>query len=700
MDVTGTEKLMPMGVPPIVSNTTRTAPQSSTTAILKAGRPSLNPMWVTTTDVQAQTGALCAAAGDGAASASMAGALHTTPAPTPNFLISARRDVALLLGSAIVLPSEIPPIDATAPNTESSHTTSKIASKAKVPWPLVCDNLNRRRVDPCADLSPSLGGMGDYAQDELELGDYLAILKRRWVWFLLPILMVPAVAYYLSTSQADSYDASTQVLLSDSAAQDAIGGGSQSISFRNRILENEISLARSDQAFEEIAERLGRDPDDVPEFSVSAEADSDVLVFSATAGTPENAATIANVAAGSYVFLKQQQAQASIVGAVETLEQRLVELQADRDEVRAELVRLEDQLAVATDETRAAAQAQVDREESRISGQLALIDAQIAATADSITELELAGELALGGTARIVSVANPPLSSSNAPLSRNLVLGVVVGAILGAALALLRENLDNKIRTTEDLERLGLVPLGSIPRASGRENDKLELARICQESPDTPQAQGHQKTQAAVRFIAGQHEINNVLITSASQGEGKTTLASNLAISMALSNVRTVLVDLDLRRPRVHKVYGLPQAPGITSVVVDGYDIVGSATLIADLDEHLAVVPAGKLPPHAASFISSSGFAETVKELSKLSDFTVFDAPPVLPVADTLTLAQLVDGVILAVYANQTTKDELERTAESLSASGARIIGAVLLGAPADSSSYDYYNNSDELERM
>ena len=166
-------------------------------------------------------------------------------------------------------------------------------------------------------------------------------------------------------------------------------------------------------------------------------------------------------------------------------------------------------------------------------------------------------------------MASPPVTNSNTPLSRNLMLGVVVGAILGAALALLRENLDNKIRTTDDLERLGLVPLGSIPRAPKRANRTLELAMISLTDHNTPQAQAHQKTQAAVRFIAGQYEINNVLITSASQSEGKTTLASNLAISLAMSNVRTALVDLDLRRPRVHKVYGLRQSPGITSVVVD-----------------------------------------------------------------------------------------------------------------------------------
>lgn len=542
--------------------------------------------------------------------------------------------------------------------------------------------------------------MGDYSEDELELGDYVAILRRRWAWVLVPLIAMPAIAFYLSTSQAEVFNASAEVLLSDSAAQDAVGGGSQSTSFRNRILENEISLALSDQASAGIAQRLDRDVDDIPGFTVTADSSSDVLVFRTSRSTAEDAARVANVAAETYVGLKQEQAAASITGAVSNLEARLTELQSERQAVRSDLITLEDALTRASEDDRPAAQAQVDREESRISGQVALIDAQIGATADSITQLELSGELALGGTARIVSVANPPINSSNAPASRNIVLGLVVGAILGAALALLRENLDNKVRTTDDFERMGLIPLGSIPRASKKDAGQLELARISLTDPDTPQAQAHQKTQAAVRFLASQHNISNLLVTSASQGEGKTTLASNLAISMARSNTRTVLVDVDLRRPRVHKAYDLPQTPGITSVVVDGIDVVDSSTLISGVDDHLAVVPAGKLPPHAASFITSAAFGETVKELSKLTDFTVFDAPPVLPVADTLTLAQMVDGVIVVAFANQTRAADLESAVTSLRSSGANILGAVLLGAKEDTSGYDYYDTSDELERM
>lgn len=537
-------------------------------------------------------------------------------------------------------------------------------------------------------------------EGERDVSAYLKILRDRWLWVLAPMLILPAVAFSFSATRAERFTASAEVLLNESAAQDAVSGSSQNTAFRNRILENEIRLANSDQSRAIIADRLGVDESNVPAFDVAADPVSDVLIFSTTRPTADGAATVANVAAESYVAVKQLQVTNSISDAVSNLESRLASLQAEREAARSDLIPLEDALARSSEEDRAAAQTLVDRESSRISGQIALIDAQISATANSITDLELSGELALGGTARIVSTAVPPRNSTNGPVSRNLVLGVLAGAITGVALALLRENLDNKIRTLEDLEQLGVIALGSVPRADRKTVGRIELATITITDADSPQAQAHQRVQAAVRFLAGQEGMSNVLVTSASQSEGKTTLASNLAISMALANIRTVLVDVDLRRPRVHKAYELDQSPGLTTVVVDDIDVVGAATIVPNSDENLAVVPAGKLPPHAASFISSFGFREAVKELSKLSDFTVFDAPPVLPVADTLMMSQLVDGVIIVAYANATKRADFEQSIESLHNSGARVLGAVLLGASQALSTYEYADTAGDLEHM
>lgn len=536
--------------------------------------------------------------------------------------------------------------------------------------------------------------------EELELGDYVAILRRRWIFVLLPVLIVPWAAFFLSTSQPDRFVSEARVLLGDTAAQEAVDAGSQSTSFRNRVLENELRLATGDAADAEVASLFDVDVENVPTATVTAESNADILVFRATSQNPETAANVANAWATAYLDLKAEQTQSSIDGAVTQLETKLTDLQTEREEVRSELSLLEDRLAGATDTTREQAQLRVDREESRISGSVTLIDAQIEATAASITDLTLSADLSLGSGPRVIGAATPAGSSSNAPASRNIVLGLVIGSILGAALALLRENLDNAVRTPQDLEQLGLIHLGSIPLDKNTEGRELGLASL--DDLESPQTAAYQKVRSALEFIAFEKDLTSLVVTSALQGEGKTTTSANLATVMAQANKRTILIDGDLRRPRIHKVFKTPQSPGMTNVVLDPSTLSEAAWPVPSLAESLVVLPAGSLPPHPASFLASPAFGSSIKRMTSLGDFTIIDGPPLLPVADTLTLAQHVSGVLIVVDAGRTSQDDLQRAVASLTQAGAQIIGAVLIGVKQSAKTYAYTYSSDEgdIERL
>ena len=535
--------------------------------------------------------------------------------------------------------------------------------------------------------------------EELELGDYVAILRRRWIFVLLPVLIVPWAAYFLSASQQDQFVSEARVLLGDTAAQEAVDAGSQSTAFRNRILENELRLATGDAADAEVARRFDVDVDDVPNATITAQTDADILVFRASSPNAETAANVANAWAEAYLDLKAEQTATSIDGAVAQLEAKLAELQAEREEVRSDLASLEDALARASDATREQAQLRVDREASAISGTVTLIDAQITATASSITDLTLSADLALGSGPRIIDAATPAQNRSNAPVSRNIVLGLVVGSILGVGAALLRENLDTAVRTPQDLENLGLVHLGSIPLAKNTGERELALASL--EDTEGPQAAAYQKVRSAIEFMALEQDLSSIVVTSANQGEGKTTMSANIATAMAQANKRTILLDCDLRRPRVHKVFRTKQTPGITNVVLDSSTLTESAWPIPALAESLVVVPSGALPPHPASFIASPAFAAATKRLTSLGDFTVIDGPPLLPVADTLSLAHHVSGVLLVVDAGRTSRDDVERALASLTKAGARVIGAVLIGVKQSAKNYTYaYDTGEDVERL
>jgi len=159
------------------------------------------------------------------------------------------------------------------------------------------------------------------------MGDYLAVLRRRWVWLLVPLLVLPGIAAWQTLRHEAQYRTSARVLLVDSVAQNAVSGGAANPNVLNRQLANEINIANSDITKDEVRRRLGLDADEaLPTGTIRAESNSDVLVFQFRGGTPEQAALFANAWADSFVLVKQQAAEESITQTVANLESRLAEL--------------------------------------------------------------------------------------------------------------------------------------------------------------------------------------------------------------------------------------------------------------------------------------------------------------------------------------------------------------------------------------
>ncbi len=490
-----------------------------------------------------------------------------------------------------------------------------------------------------------------------ELGDYVAVLRRRWVWLVLPLLAIPLLIGVVTATRPDVFVASSSVLLKTTAAQEAVDDTATNTGILDRSLENEISLALSDTARTAVADRLGVGVDDLPQTAVTRDGRADVLTFTVRERTPEAAAAAANIWAETFVELKQVEAEQSITGAVDRLTSRL-------DEAR-------ERRSMTNDES-----------------EQAVIDAQISSLTDSIIALELSGELALSGTARVITVANPPQSRSNAPVGRNVALAAVAGALLGVATALAAESLDRTISSEADLERMGVINLGSVP-APRRGDPETPLETMTVDHPDSRFADAYQKIRTAIDFAAVGIDLRSLAITSANRAEGKTTSSVNLAIAMASAGKRVVLADCDLRRPRIDKLFSLSRTPGLADSVLSNVPLVDVAAPIADGPRDLVIIPSGTLPPNPASLISSAPFAKLVAELREEADLAIFDTPPVLPVADALALSPQVDAVVIVVEARRTTRPEIERTVHLLAKAGATVLGAVLVGVKA-SAGYGY----------
>lgn len=519
--------------------------------------------------------------------------------------------------------------------------------------------------------------------DELELADYFRILQRRWPWVAVPLLAVVGLAAGLSATRPAVYCATAQVLLADSEAQVAIQGNAN-VFVASRDLANEINIAYSDTVRTEVVDQLGYDP----EVGVTGDADSDVLWFEGCGDSPEVAAEHANAWANVYVEAKQQQAADSIGAAVGGFELRLSELRERRQEVRAPLDRVETRLAAASTESgRETLQIEADRLRADLAVELQLIDAQFETIAGTISQLQLDSELARTGTARVIQVAAPPLQPSNAPMSRNLVLGAVVGLILGAAAALLVENLDRSIKSSEDIA--GVPVLGSIPRP-GRELSGEELALATMNHTESSVAEGYQRVRTALEFALLGRKITSLLITSPDKAEGKTTTSANLAWAMSAVDHRVVLADVDFRRPRIHDVFRCPPEPGLSDNLLHGTPLNQLALRVDGRRSNMVIIPTGVQPPSPGDFVASPAFSGLMRNLEAEADLVILDSPPVLPVPDALSMARQVDGVIVVARAGRTSRQQLTTTVDNLRAVGADVLGVCLTGVKAETEPYGY----------
>ena len=356
------------------------------------------------------------------------------------------------------------------------------------------------------------------------------------------------------------------------------------------------------------------------------------------------------------------QATASIGAAVDQLRIRLNQLETERLELVRPLVDLQSQLAVAetTIVGGASLNAEIEAERTATATQLASLDARISSLSASLTELEVNGELAALGTATIFQVASPPLEAST-PLARNVLVGIFLGLALGGLAVVLVENLDTKIRTLDDVRLVApdLIPLVEIPKAQRGEIHQLSALGV--QDPSSPIANAYRRLRTALQLSLLSQNIDSVVVTSPNEGEGKSTTAFSLAASFADLGRTTLLIDADLRRPRLHTLLRRQLGPGLTDYLLARASLEDLESFPDSTNENFIAITAGSVPPNPTDLLSSTTFSELILRTHKLTDMVIVDAAPVLPVPDSLQIAAQTSGVILVVKAGATTASELRQ---------------------------------------
>jgi polysaccharide biosynthesis transport protein len=337
---------------------------------------------------------------------------------------------------------------------------------------------------------------------------------------------------------------------------------------------------------------------------------------------------------------------------------------------------------------------EVTASDSTAEGSAALADAVVASLAVVVEKLAPTDD---GGrpTVRSTTVAEAEIpgepASPNVPLV--LAAALLAGLILGGGLALLREVLDTRVRDAEVLAQVTPTPLiGTVGIWPASESSRVFVAT----APHSPAAESVRQLRTNLQFIRvaeqpatdvrrGAHVVS---VTSAMAAEGKSTVSINLAVSLAQTGARVLLVDADLRRPTVAEVLGVEGGVGLTTV------LAGDAALGDVVQEWgsagLEVLPSGAVPPNPTELLGSPAMRGLVGQMRAAYDYVVVDTAPLLPVADAAVLAGLVDGTVVVAHAGRVRRAQLSQALGNLERVSARILGVVLNQVRRDEESYSY----------
>jgi succinoglycan biosynthesis transport protein ExoP len=301
------------------------------------------------------------------------------------------------------------------------------------------------------------------------------------------------------------------------------------------------------------------------------------------------------------------------------------------------------------------------------------------------------------GSALRVSLVEPALRPTTPirPRTRlNIALGLMLGLLLGAGLAFVREFLDRSIKAPEELEgATGGPVVGTIPPFKAGKQP-IPVA----EQPRTAAAEAFRKLRTNFAFLGVDRDSVCCVVTSPSAGDGKSTVAANLAIALAQAGQHVAVVDADLRKPTLHKLFGLSQRVGTTTVLLDQANV-------HDAIQHLgpdmpAALTCGQLPPNPSELLGSRRMEELIAELRAAYEVVLIDCAPLLPVTDPMVVSRFADGILLIARAGTTTRDQAQAAKAACAKAGARVFGTVLNASPViegdQPAYYAYYGEANQ----
>ena len=305
-----------------------------------------------------------------------------------------------------------------------------------------------------------------------------------------------------------------------------------------------------------------------------------------------------------------------------------------------------------------------------------------------VTGGEAAGQMKMRPLEDALAAQEP----STPQKGRVMAVALFLGLLSGGGLTVLRDLLDQKLRSGDEISALlGLSVLGAVPTMSRRIKISAR-GQYVHVQPDSPEAEAFRTVRTAIFFGTPKEKAQTILVTSPAQGDGKSTLASNLAIAMAQAGQRTILLDADFRRPVQHAIFEIAPDENGLSAVVAGTEKVAQAIRRTQI-EGLEVIPSGPKVPNPAEILNSPRFGKLLDRLCEAYDRIIVDAPPVTVVTDAQIIGAICGITVLVLRADKSTKKLGERAIDALHRVGANLIGAVVNDVRRNGDRYGYYGH-------
>lgn len=512
-------------------------------------------------------------------------------------------------------------------------------------------------------------------ENKLNLRPFWASIRRR-LWLLMGSALLAGVVAYIATSYVPpTYRASTTLLIQQSPS--ASVSDYTAILISERQASTYAEILKEDLVIRAMLDQLGLTltPEEaLRKLNVELVRNTQLIRVQITDSDGYRAARMANGIADALIAQSETLQEARYADSLNNIQAQMRELATLIEEIT---------LAVDALETAETVEAQA---------QLAQMQTILAGYRNSYTSLlqtyEQTRLMATSSADNVVvlSRAQEPAKKIGPSGLRNALLAAVATAVLALGVIFVIEYLDDTVKTPDDVKLLlgDVTVLGVVGQLGKKETELITLTQ-----PRSPISESFRALRTNIRFSSIDKPIKTLLITSAGPGEGKSLIISNLAMTMAQAGLQVIIVDADLRRPRIHKLFDQQTASwGLTETLLEG---ALNGRLQATPTEGLKLLVAGELPPNPAELLGSQKMQALLAQLAEQADVVLVDSPPVLAVTDAAVLAREVDAVVVVATSGQTRRNDLQQGVNALRQVEANVIGVVLNKVAADQGGYYYY---------